>query len=156
MEGGAYLLKWSAVDLAKIDAPQRLEEQTYQLKMRLLIARRNDRSRAASFRPKLEQLKDLKTAAIRGGDHGEDDQDQRAIGIALQPSQLLLEYARPRAVDLLASVVEEDQEEGLRTATLRKKAAAARLATAAAEQAAMEAEMTKMKMIRKLKRVRRM
>jgi hypothetical protein len=88
--GVAYQLTWSAVDLAKIEAPKGLEEEADQLEMRRLIAQRNDRTRTAAFRLNLG-LRDLEAAAAPGKDHGDqDDQDQRAIGMALQPPQLLL------------------------------------------------------------------
>ena len=92
--GGCYLLKWSAVDLARIEESRRMEEEHNRDEMRRLVAQRDNRMRAESLRQQLVDLQASETAAlqqVRGGGN--------AIQMAPQPPQLLLKYAQARVAE---------------------------------------------------------
>jgi hypothetical protein len=125
--------------------------------MRRLITQRDNRVRAESFRQQLDELQASEAAALREVRRGEDGRHQRAIEMAPQPPQLLLKYAKARVAERLAPApdVDDESDEELRSATLRRQLATARLATAAAELAATEAEIDKREAMLRKKRVRR-
>ena len=102
-------------------------------------------------------LQASEAAALREVRRGEDGRHQRAIEMAPQPPQLLLKYAKARVAERLAPApdVDDESDEELRSATLRRQLATARLATAAAELAATEAEIDKREAMLRKKRVRR-
>ena len=126
VDGGGYLLKWSAVDMAQINESLRVEEEGDQQEMRRLLAQREKRVRAESFRQQLVELQASEAAALQRGRAG-----PLAIQVAPQPQQLLLGFAQARvperAVPEPPAIGDFDADE-LRSATLRRKLAAAKLA----------------------------
>ena len=95
LDGGCYLLTWSAVDMAKINESLRMEEEGNQQEMRRLITQRDNRVRAESFRQQLDDLQASEAAALQRVRSG-----RMAMQMAPQPQQLLLEYAQARVAEL--------------------------------------------------------
>ena len=126
LDGGCYLLTWSAVDMAKINESLRMEEEGNQQEMRRLITQRDNRVRAESFRQQLDDLQASEAAALQRVRSG-----RMAMQMAPQPQQLLLEYAQARVAERVVPephVADDSDSEELLSATLRRKLAAAKSA----------------------------